>query len=89
MLTFLHMCQYIQTYIHIHVCRQIYKSMYVCLHLLLIYAVIWDLHVEFNSSAVRHTYTCSRHICSETYASNVKWMYTSICGDIVDSSEFI
>ena len=32
---------------------------------------------------------CGRDICSGTYGSNVKWMYTSASGHTVDCSEFI
>ena len=32
---------------------------------------------------------CDRHICLGADVNNMKWMYTSVCGDIVDSIEFI
>ena len=32
---------------------------------------------------------CGRHICSGAYVSNMKFMYTSSFGDIVDYIEFI
>ena len=32
---------------------------------------------------------CGRHICSEAYANNEKYMYTSVSDHIVDCSEFI
>ena len=38
----------------------------------------WDKYVQ-----------CGRHICSGAYANNVKCMYTSAPGHIVDCSEFI
>ena len=32
---------------------------------------------------------CGRHICSGAYVSNVKCMYTTSSGHIVDCSEYI
>ena len=39
--------------------------------------VQWDMYVQY-----------SRHICSRTYANNVKCIYTSVPGHIADSNEF-
>ena len=41
-------------------------------------AVQWDKYIQ-----------CDRHICSGEYASDVKCMYTSVPGLIMDCSEFI
>ena len=32
---------------------------------------------------------CGRHFCSGTFANNVKCMFTSVSGHIVDCSEFL
>ena len=32
---------------------------------------------------------CGKHTCSGVYANDVKCMYTSVSGHIVDCSEFI
>ena len=54
---------------------------YFCTNLVFIYttiAVQWNIYEQ-----------CSRHICSGSYASNVKCMFTSVPGHIIDCSDFI
>ena len=57
---------------------------------LLICAVIWDLHADNTGSALVHM-SCRRNIClgAEAYASNMKCIDTSTCTYIVDYSELI
>ena len=49
---------------------------------------MWGLYIDCSKSAVEHVQH-GRHIGSGTYASNVKCMYTSASGDIVNYSELI
>ena len=54
---------------------------------------MWDLYLEYNRSAEGDIYCiymqCGMQFSSGTYASNVKYMYTSAPGYIVDCSEFV
>ena len=54
---------------------------------------IWTPEVISRHSnigtAVGHTWAMCSHICSGSYISNVKSMYTSAPGHTVDSIEFI
>ena len=38
------------------------------------------LYIDYGSSAVQ----CGRHICSKVYANNMKCMYMSASGHIID-----
>ena len=49
-----------------------------CLCTVLVVEMQWDIYVQ-----------CGRHICPVAYVNNVKCIYTSALGDIVDCSEFI
>ena len=59
--------------------------------ILLMCAVILGLYVEYGRHAVGYHVLCSRHICSGMCVTqnNMKSVYTSAHGHIVDCSEFI
>ena len=50
---------------------------------------MWDLYVDYSSSAVQHTCTVWHAYFSEAYANNAKCVHTKFSVYIVDSSGFI
>ena len=50
---------------------------------------MWGLHVDYITGAVEHAYTMWQAYMFRAYANNVKCMYISACGHIVDCIEFI
>ena len=50
---------------------------------------MWGLYVDYSRSAVGHIMQCGGHICSGANANNVKFMYTSAFGHVIDCSDFI
>ena len=55
----------------------------------MLFVVMQSLYVDYSSSAVGCTCSMWQADISEAYANNVKCMYTSAPGHIVDCSEFI
>ena len=49
---------------------------------------MWSLYVDYNRSAVVHMYNVAS-ICSGTYVTNVKFMYTTAPEHIIDYIQFI
>ena len=49
---------------------------------------MWVLYVDYIRTAMGHIMQIDRHICSWSYANNVKCMYNSACGKTFDCSEF-
>ena len=47
------------------------------------------LYVDCSSSAVECICTCGKYICSGGYTNDVKCLYTSVPGHIVDCSGFV
>ena len=56
---------------------------------LVICTVMWGLYVDYSSSDMGHIHTVWQAYLFRLYANNVKCVYTSIPGHIVDCSEFI
>ena len=53
-------------------------------------AGMWDLYVDYSTSAVEHLYVqCDSHICSGESVSCVEGMHSSDNDYIVHCSEFI
>ena len=50
---------------------------------------MWGLYVDYNRSAVGHIYAMCQAYLFRAYASNVKVMYTTAPGHIVDCIKFI
>ena len=47
------------------------------------------VYIDYSSSVVGHTYEIWQAYLQRAYASSMKCMYISSCGDIADCSEFI
>ena len=70
-----------------HICSSIVNIVAFC-YFLLTFAVIWDLHVDYIISAVGCIYGVTV-LFVQGLSNNVKYMYTSPCGHIVDCTDFI
>ena len=54
---------------------------YICSNVESMWSIVvvqWDIHMQYG-----------RHICSGAYVNNLKCMYSSAFGDILDCIEFI
>ena len=50
---------------------------------------MWGLHIDYNISAVGHIYVKWQAYLFGAYDDNVKFMYTSASGHIIDCSELV